>query len=610
MSANAPADLSAPPASGPIVPSLNGAIPNNLPPSSFIGCQLGNFRLVEMIGQGGFGTVYRAEHIYMQQSFAIKIIHNHQQHHNEILQRFQREARTMARLEHSNIVQLKDFGHLGEHGFYIVMEYLKGISLRDAIEREFPLSIARTKTIFQQICSALEYTHQKGIFHRDLKPSNILLLKEPGAATADTVKIIDFGIASVSEEDSQLTQTGMLLGSVPYISPEQVRGIKKFINGSSDLYSLGILLYLVLTRRLPFKADQIAGYLTHHLFTPPPSLKSLRPGQVWSSQLDAFMAKAIAKEASERFTSAADFWRELDKALDTQPEIELAAIFSQDTVEDEPPLQSVGAKKTDESDSSEGDVVPEQEAFLSGAKSLLYIPEEHEVEELQEEDIVWGHELTFGPPTQTGVEKYTVPSEGSLVGILMVTGVMLLLGGVVGSVVYFAFLSEDTQQGVTRVIPLPPPTEQGRKRTKPPLETKPQTLPLPTKQKNPIFGAIRILTVPEGAYVYASGKILGVTPLTMKGKVGTQRTIQLRADGYVPQSLSWTFRVGQNKTLFQMVKKPEKQAPVVRPVGTRKNNTLLKKRRRYRRKKTYIRPKRRKKPVGRKKLYEVDDPFK
>mgnify|MGYP001162675443 CR=1 FL=1 len=235
MSANAPADLSAPPASGPIVPSLNGAIPNNLPPSSFIGCQLGNFRLVEMIGQGGFGTVYRAEHIYMQQSFAIKIIHNHQQHHNEILQRFQREARTMARLEHSNIVQLKDFGHLGEHGFYIVMEYLKGISLRDAIEREFPLSIARTKTIFQQICSALEYTHQKGIFHRDLKPSNILLLKEPGAATADTVKIIDFGIASVSEEDSQLTQTGMLLGSVPYISPEQVRGIKKFINGETDI---------------------------------------------------------------------------------------------------------------------------------------------------------------------------------------------------------------------------------------------------------------------------------------------------------------------------------------------------------------------------------------
>ncbi|MBN2715821.1 MAG: protein kinase, partial [Deltaproteobacteria bacterium] len=238
----------------------------------FIGTFVGERFLVKRrLGEGGMGVVYEAEQTAMDRKVALKVLHPHL-NDDELYVRFQREAAASSKLEHPNIITVYDFGRTENDSLYIAMEFIDGKSLDDEIKQNGAMAWDRACRIGTQICSALRNAHDKNIIHRDMKPENVMLCKR-GDET-DFVKVLDFGIAKMledGEKDQQkaLTKTGMVFGTPQYMSPEQVRGEK--LDARSDIYSVGIILYEMLTGTIPFKADTPMGLLTKHLIEMPPA---------------------------------------------------------------------------------------------------------------------------------------------------------------------------------------------------------------------------------------------------------------------------------------------------------------------------------------------------
>ena len=299
------------------IPEPNG----QLTADPFLGLILGNFRLQKKLGEGGFGAVYLVEQIHLEQPFAIKILKLSKQADPEFTTRFRLEAKAIAKLRHENVVQLADFGQLpGNEGFYLVMEYLEGLNLNDCFNNNEDFSIPTILHIFQQLCSAIHHAHNLGIQHRDLKPGNIFLVRN--ALYYNKVKIIDFGLTTMEEEQNLLTQSGVCLGSPSYMSPEQARGDTRLTDGRSDLYSLGIILFRMLTGRLPFAKGKIATMVYNHVHVKAPSLKEVAPFRQWSPRLESFVASVLAKSPEDRPPNAGTFWKQLEKALADQTHYE------------------------------------------------------------------------------------------------------------------------------------------------------------------------------------------------------------------------------------------------------------------------------------------------
>jgi serine/threonine protein kinase len=226
------------------------------------GDSLQSYQILDSLGEGGMGEVYLARDVLLERNVAIKCLNPLLTTDREFSQRFIREARIQAQLTHSHIVGLYAF--FEESGFYyMVMEYAPGITLRQLIDRTGPIPEKRTLAIFRQIMAALEYAHAKGIIHRDVKPSNIMIDTEH----VDAVKVMDFGIARLMN-DVHSTQTGTRLGTVSYMSPEQVRAEKE-IDQSSDIYSAGVILYEMLSGRLPFPEGASDYTIQHQIVTEP-----------------------------------------------------------------------------------------------------------------------------------------------------------------------------------------------------------------------------------------------------------------------------------------------------------------------------------------------------
>lgn len=300
------------------------ATPVPVPPDPLFGKQIGNVKIVGKLGQGGFGTVYHAEHIFVGIPFALKVLKLNQQANAHVVARFQREARALAQLKHPNIVQFYDFGELPEHGFYMVMEYLDGESLSERLrfltKNRSCYSLPATQRLFFALCDVLHYIHRKGLIHRDLKPSNVFFHRtEEGD---EQVRLLDFGIVAIGDDDQQLTETGVSLGTASYISPEQARG-KKDIDGRSDLYALGVLLFRILTNRPPFRGDSAFDTIMQHLQNPVPTLREKANWKPWSDQLEAFIQRSLAKDPNERPKDAMTFKAELMQAFEHQQELEL-----------------------------------------------------------------------------------------------------------------------------------------------------------------------------------------------------------------------------------------------------------------------------------------------
>jgi serine/threonine-protein kinase len=267
------------------------------------------YRLNERLGGGGMGTVYRATHLLIDRPVAIKVLSQRFVGDETAQQRFRREARAAGRMQHANAVTVTDFGATSDGYLFIVMELLEGDTLRDVLLRESPLDIARAVSIMLQTSAAVSAAHDAGLIHRDLKPANIFIVQRPD--TPAVVKVLDFGVAKFGVEEQAdddyqtLTQVGTLIGTPRYMSPEQCSG-KGLMTPASDVYSLGIILYEMLSGAPPFSAETPLGIAFRHVTEPPPPLPESVP-----EKLRAIVERALTKDPLKRFQTAGDFRREL-----------------------------------------------------------------------------------------------------------------------------------------------------------------------------------------------------------------------------------------------------------------------------------------------------------
>jgi len=273
----------------------------------------GRYHIVALIGEGGMGVVYKAEQRLGStvRKVAVKTLHAELSRDPSITARFHREVGTVAQLEHPNTVRVYDFGSTDDGTLYIAMEFLDGKALNRVIESDGALDPKRVSHIVRQIAGSLDEAHRQGIVHRDLKPENVLLIERAGEK--DVVKLVDFGIAARTEsadreKEQKLTQQGMVLGTPPYMSPEQFTG--KMLDLRSDVYSLGVMVYEMLTGQLPFQADTAWQWATHHMTSPPRSFDETPGGGRIPDALRRTVLRALSKEPADRQSSAGQFYTE------------------------------------------------------------------------------------------------------------------------------------------------------------------------------------------------------------------------------------------------------------------------------------------------------------
>ena len=261
----------------------------------------GKYRLVRLIGSGGMGEVYEAQHSHIGRRFAIKFLHPMLASNAEIVARFQREAQAAGSLENENIAAVVDAGMAVGGAPYLVMEYLEGADLAHLLLASGPLPAPRAAYIMIQACRGLAAAHSRGIVHRDLKPENLFVCR--GNDGSDLIKVLDFGIAKL-HTGIGITKTGTTMGTPFYMSLEQARGARE-VDHRTDIYALGVILYELLSGSKPHPGESYNEILFHVLSEEPAPLDSLRPGLPLG--LAAVVHKAMAREAEDRYASAADF---------------------------------------------------------------------------------------------------------------------------------------------------------------------------------------------------------------------------------------------------------------------------------------------------------------
>jgi tRNA A-37 threonylcarbamoyl transferase component Bud32 len=275
---------------------------NSLREEAFRAKQMGQYHLKELIGKGGMGEVYLAEHTLMKRPCAIKLIRPEKAGDPTVLARFEREVRASAKLSHWNSIDIFDYGRADDGSFYYVMEYLPGMSLQDLVIKYGAMSPERVIYLLRQVCDALEEAHGAGIIHRDIKPANIFAAQRGGFY--DVAKLLDFGLAKPIEtenQDASLTQTGTVTGSPLFMSPEQATGDSE-PDARSDIYSLGAVMYFLLTGKPPFEHEKPLKVLIAHATEnplPPRELKSAVP-----EDLEQVVLRCLAKQPDHRYQTA------------------------------------------------------------------------------------------------------------------------------------------------------------------------------------------------------------------------------------------------------------------------------------------------------------------
>jgi eukaryotic-like serine/threonine-protein kinase len=271
--------------------------------------QLGQYRLRQRLGAGGMGEVYLAEHVLLRRPCAIKLIRPEQAGDAGTLGRFEREVRAMATLTHPNAVEVYDYGHADDGTFYYVMEYLPGPNLEALVARHGPLPAGRAIHLLRQVCGALREAHGIGLLHRDIKPSNVMVCER--GRIYDVAKLLDFGLvhpAGLPKEAGRITVQGAILGSPPYMSPEQAAG-REDVDARSDVYGLGGVVYFMLTGQPPFARETAMQMLLAHAYEPVVPPAALRPDV--PADLQAVVLRCLAKRPEDRYASV----DELEKAL-------------------------------------------------------------------------------------------------------------------------------------------------------------------------------------------------------------------------------------------------------------------------------------------------------
>jgi hypothetical protein len=274
-----------------------------------VGTEVAGYRVASFIGRGGMAVVYRAEDLRLGRNVALKLLAPELSKNEKFQQRFMRESRLAASIDHPNIIPIYEAGEVGGL-LYIVMRYVEGSDLKQVIQREGQLDPGRVSRLLRQVAGALDAAHGRGLVHRDVKPGNILLASGAGPEDEDHVYLTDFGLTKRSSSLSGLTVTGHFLGTIDYVAPEQITGNP--VDARTDVYALGCVLYESLTGTVPFQRDDDAALLWAHLVEAPPSLLEHRPEL--PEGLDDVIARAMAKAPDDRYATC----RELAAAVQAQ----------------------------------------------------------------------------------------------------------------------------------------------------------------------------------------------------------------------------------------------------------------------------------------------------
>lgn len=278
-------------------------------------CLMGKYDIIDVIGHGGMGVVYKGRQVMMDRTVAIKMLQTQHIADSMSVKRFYQEGKAASKMNHPHVITVYDFGVTANTGQpFIVMDYLQGVALSDLIKEEGQLGVERSIKVLSQATDALDHAHRMGVIHRDLKPSNIMLIDYEDEK--DYVKVVDFGVAKLitaGGEQQRLTQMGEVCGSPVYMSPEQCQGLE--LDNRSDIYSMGIVIYETLTGRLPILGKTMVDTMSKHITDMPPRFSEVRPDLYIPERLEAVVFKALAKDPAERHQSMADLTKDLETAI-------------------------------------------------------------------------------------------------------------------------------------------------------------------------------------------------------------------------------------------------------------------------------------------------------
>ncbi|MFI5229915.1 MAG: serine/threonine-protein kinase [Gemmatimonadales bacterium] len=291
------------------------------------------YQVLQLLGEGGMGRVYLAEHVRMGRKSAVKVMSPNLALSADAISRFNREASNASRINHPNVAQIYDFGETSDGMLYLAMEFVEGETLRQLIERDGPMPAPRAADITKQVGDALAAAHHLGIVHRDLKPDNVMIARHHDGT--DWVKVVDFGIAKTVQGSGEsgggsqtVTTAGVSLGTPEYMSPEQLAGER--LDSRTDLYSLGLVLFNMLTADMPYPRVTSKETLVRRLTSRPRSLRDVAPDVNWPSRLQAALDRALAQDPADRYSAVADFGRDVVAAAaelrDTDRTVRLASV--------------------------------------------------------------------------------------------------------------------------------------------------------------------------------------------------------------------------------------------------------------------------------------------
>lgn len=283
------------------------AVPWTIPDDASVPGEIvsGKYEVIRLLGQGSSATVSLVRHLVTGNLYAMKMLNSHVQQADEAKIRFEREANAISTLSHRNLVSLYDFGMKSSGQLYFITDFVDGLSLHHVMKVDWPLELSRVVGIFIQICDAMQYAHENGLIHRDLKPTNIILAADSNGA--GLVRVVDFGIVKLSEGErrpQKLTQEGTVVGSPSYMSPEQCRAFE--VDHRTDIYSLGCLLYEVITGKPAFDGKNSMDILVKQVTQAPPVISKEFPELAVDPRIEEIVLKLLAKDADDRFQTMAD----------------------------------------------------------------------------------------------------------------------------------------------------------------------------------------------------------------------------------------------------------------------------------------------------------------
>jgi serine/threonine-protein kinase len=479
-----------------------------------IGQQFGNYRAISLLGEGGMGAVYLAEHPAIGRRVAVKVLHKNYIRDENLLTRFLNEARAANAIRHPNIIEILDSGTIADGTPFLVMELLEGESLGTRIRRDGALPIQTAVEFCYQTASALGAAHKKGIVHRDLKPDNLFVVPDPHEPERERIKVLDFGIAKLqqSANDSVKTRTGTLMGTPIYMSPEQCRGTRT-VDHRSDIYSLGIIFFEMLCGQPPFVSEGFGELVNMHLNVAPPAPSSQNANV--SPTIDAIVLKMLSKNPDDRFADMGSLMTALKSSGGSMFVVRSAQPSSPDI-----------ARKTDKpaSSSNTGQVGLAGSLSKVGAGSVSN-PKLHDT------TFSTGVGERVGGTQSGGPQS---PKKGKAALVFVVAAAAAVGVGV--------FIFRDGEKaGVEREIasaPSVPATPATTTAPKIEAPAPPPAAPIPAPPAVPKTVTVRVESDPTGANVLddASGGVLGVTPLVLTRPHGGAFKVRLEKDGYTPNA--------------------------------------------------------------------------